>query len=56
MPSGSSADPYLDLAVPYGATIPTGRLEDIARLLDVAGAPAGTTDAYLADTRRDRTV
>ena len=56
IPSGPSVDPYADLALRYGATIPVARLEDIARRLKGPGAPAGTTDAYLAETRRDRAV
>jgi len=32
---------------------PVGRLEDIAARLETPGAPAGTTDAYLAESRRE---
>jgi antitoxin (DNA-binding transcriptional repressor) of toxin-antitoxin stability system len=57
VPSNSAIDPYyLDLAEKYGATIPKGRLaETIANLPPLANpAPAGTTDALLAEDRRDR--
>lgn len=57
VPSNSAIDPYyLDLAERYGATIPKGRLaETIANLPPLANpAPAGTTDALLAEDRRDR--
>jgi prevent-host-death family protein len=57
VPSNSAIDPYyLDLAEKYGATIPTGKLsEAIANLPPLANpAPAGTTDALLAEDRRDR--
>ena len=57
VPSNSAIDPYyLDLAEKYGATIPKGNLvETIASLPPLANpAPAGTTDALLAEDRRDR--
>jgi prevent-host-death family protein len=57
VPSNSAIDPfYLELAEEYGATIPTGKLaETIANLPPLANpAPAGTTDALLAEDRRDR--
>ena len=53
IPSGASADRYAALGQRFGATMPIGRLEDIAARLQAPGAPAGTTDAYLAETRRD---
>ncbi len=53
IPSGASADRYADLGQRFGATVPVGRLEDIASRLHPAGAPAGTTDAYLEETRTD---
>jgi prevent-host-death family protein len=57
VPSRRDVDPYyLKLAEKYGATIPKGDLvetiENLPRLTDPA--PAGTTDAYLAEDRRDR--
>lgn len=54
IPSGATADGYRELAERYGATVPIGRLEDIAARLKGPGAPAGTTDALLAEGRRER--
>jgi prevent-host-death family protein len=54
IPSGSGVEPYAQLAERYAATVPAGRLEDIAARLKAPGAPSGTTDAYLAETRRPR--
>jgi prevent-host-death family protein len=57
VPSRPDVDPYyLALAAKYGATIPRGNLvETIANLPPRSKpAPAGTTDAILAEDRRDR--
>lgn len=57
VPSSPDIDPYYaELAARYGATIPTKDLvETIANLPPVANpAPAGTTDAILAEARRER--
>ena len=54
VPSGPTADRYADLAQQFGATVPVARLDHIAARLSAPGAPAGTTDAYLADSRRER--
>ena len=54
VPAATAAD--AELAVRFGATVPADRLEAIVRRLRAPGAPAGTTDAYLADTRPDRAV
>lgn len=54
LPSGSSVDPYAAAAQRLGATIPAGRLEDIVAGLRRRRAPAGTTDRYLAEGRRER--
>jgi prevent-host-death family protein len=57
VPSRSDGDPYyLELAEKYGATIPKGNLvETIANLPPLPNpAPAGTTDALLAESRRER--
>ncbi len=57
VPSHPEVDPYyLELAEEYGATIPTKDLvETIANLPPLAApAPAGTTDAILAEDRRER--
>jgi prevent-host-death family protein len=55
VPSG--AEPvYAELAERFGATVPTEPLEAIIDRIAAgadAGAPAGTTDAWLADARRD---
>ncbi|CAN5238020.1 hypothetical protein BH20ACT20_BH20ACT20_03080 [soil metagenome] len=53
IPSGTSGDRYAELGQRFGATIPIGRLEDIAARLGAPGAPAGTTDAYLAESRHE---
>jgi len=52
VPSGAGV--YADLAERFGATVPTERLEDIAARLTPPGAPAGTTDAFLAEGRAAR--
>ncbi len=54
VPSGENAGPNARLAVRFGATVPVARLEQIASTLEAPGAPAGTTDAYLAETRAPR--
>src|ERR1700684_1543613 len=57
VPSGPDIDPYyLELAEKYGATIPKGDLVETSRSLPPRRnpAPAGTTDAILAEDRRDR--
>jgi prevent-host-death family protein len=57
VPSRPEIDPYYaKLAEKYGATIPTGSLvEAIENLPPLANpAPAGTTDALLAEDRRER--
>ncbi len=45
---------YAALAVRFAASTPTGRLEQVAEHLGVPGAPAGTTDAFLAESRAER--
>ncbi len=54
VPSGPSVDPYARLAEQFGATVPTARLEDVVARLTAPAAPPGTTDAHLAEGRRDR--
>lgn len=57
VPSHPDVDPYyLELAEKYGATIPTKDLvETIASLSPLERpVPAGTTDAILAEDRRER--
>jgi prevent-host-death family protein len=50
----TSTDAYADLATRFGASVPIGRLEDIVAQLPARGAPAGTTDAFLAESRSER--
>lgn len=54
IPSGPNADAYLDLAIRFGATIPRGDLVATARSMrgDGPRAPAGTTDAFLDESRK----
>jgi prevent-host-death family protein len=55
IPAGAAALPYVDLAERFGSTVPFERLENIAGRLPPHSAAAGTTDAYLAEGRADRT-
>ena len=52
VPAG--ADAYADLAARFGASVPVEPLEAIAARLTPRHAPAGTTDAHLAESRADR--
>ena len=54
VPAGGSADVYAELAGRFGATVPVEPLEAIATRLSPPGAPAGTTDAFLAESRAER--
>ena len=54
VPSGPTASRYAELAGRFGASVPVARVEEIAAVLEAPGAPAGTTDAYLAESRRAR--
>jgi prevent-host-death family protein len=54
VPAGASAGGYAALAVGLGATVPVEPLERIAERLSSPGAPAGTTDARLAEGRAER--
>ena len=54
VPSGASADAYLDLAGRFGSTVPMERLDAIAARLPARSAPPGTTDAFLAESRSVR--
>jgi prevent-host-death family protein len=49
VPAG--AGPYGELAASFGASIPTEPLEAIAARLSPPGARAGTTDAFLDESR-----
>jgi prevent-host-death family protein len=55
VPSHNAIDPqYLELAEQYGATIPTkSLLEVIDGLPPRLSHPAGTTDAFLDESRRE---
>lgn len=46
-----AADEYATLAARFDATTPIGRLEQVAERLGAPGAPSGTTDAFLAESR-----
>jgi prevent-host-death family protein len=50
----SHAVAYADVAARFGASVPTERLEHVAARLSPAGEPAGTTDAFLAESRGDQ--
>jgi prevent-host-death family protein len=58
VPSHPGVNPaYLKLAEQYGATVPKGNLVETINRLDAEGrlgpgAPAGTTDAFLDESRR----
>lgn len=56
VPSHSKVDPYyIELAEKYGATIPTKSLTDaIDGLPPRPSHPTGTTDAFLDESRRER--
>jgi prevent-host-death family protein len=53
-PSGLHASGYARLAARFGAEVPSARLRDVADELSPPGAPAGTTDAFLAEGRSGR--
>lgn len=50
----ASTDAYAELATQFGASVPRERLEVVAARLAPPGAPAGTTDAFLAEGRAGR--
>jgi prevent-host-death family protein len=52
VPLGTNA--YAEMAARFGADVPTERIGDAAARLHPPGAPAGTTDAFLAESRSDR--
>src|SRR5271155_393436 len=57
VPSHPDVDPYyIELAEKYGATVPMRRLVDVMKGLPPLDkpAPAGTTDAFLDESRRER--
>ena len=54
IPSGGDANRYAEAAQIFGATVPRGRLEKTAARLSTPGAPAGTTDDFMRESRRER--
>ncbi len=54
VPAGGSADAYADLSTRLGSSVPIESLESVAARLVPPGAPAGTTDAYLDESRSER--
>ena len=51
----SSSATYAAIAARFGASVPTDRLPAVAERLAPRTAPAGTTDAFLAEERAERT-
>lgn len=49
VPLASNA--YAEVSARFGTDVPSERLERIAARLHPPGAPAGTTDAFLAESR-----
>lgn len=49
-----ASEPYAELAARFGASTPTGRLERVAEHLETPALPPGTTDAFLAESRGER--
>jgi prevent-host-death family protein len=47
----AAAAPYAELAATFNASVPTEPLEAIAARLSPPAAPAGTTDAFLDESR-----
>jgi len=54
IPAGTGSEGYADLASRFGASVPMDSLEAIAARLAPRSAPAGTTDALLAEDRGER--
>lgn len=52
VPSGDTT--YGELVLRYGATPPTGSVEAVAARLRGPAHPAGTTDAFLSESRGER--
>jgi prevent-host-death family protein len=49
----ATSDAYAELASRFGSTVPVEPLEAIVARLSPPRAPAGTTDAFLAEDRED---
>lgn len=54
VPAGPGLERYTELSAKFGATVPRERLGTIAARIVAPGAPAGTTDAALAEGRDER--
>lgn len=54
VPSGPGVDRYADLSEQFGASVPQVTVGEIAARIQAPAAVAGTTDAQLADGRRER--
>jgi prevent-host-death family protein len=54
VPAGPGLDRYSELSERFGATAPRERVGEIAARIASSGAPAGATDAALAEGRRER--
>lgn len=54
IPRGAVPAAYSGLVARFGVTPPTERLENVARRLPARSSPAGTTDRYLDESRRER--
>lgn len=50
----SNAGHYAEAASRFGASTPRERLQDVAARLASSPSPAGTTDAFLEDSRASR--
>ncbi len=51
VPEQDVAGPYAELVERFGMTMPTGRLEETSARGPKRHAPAGTTDAFLDESR-----
>ena len=54
VPAAEVDDPYAELVEKFGATRPTGTLAEVfEQLSELPSLPAGTTDAWLEESRRE---
>jgi len=54
VPRGTGTEAYDDLVTRFGVSVPTESLEVVAARLPHVAAPAGATDAFLAESRSRR--
>ncbi len=54
VPAGEDKERYSELSERFGATVPRQSLGAIAERIGAPGTLAGTTDAWLAEARRER--